>query len=254
MTRNRKLGLVAAMASLALAVVSFWTRTHTGHVIAVLPVAVLLAACASNPQLDPNYAAYVAASQATAAAQPKTPLVRITAQPGQTIEMRGVASFEVYSASGGNSAVAIAPYQPTRNEYLPLVQTGLSLVGHWLGLHELQRGAVGIANAVGNAATRGYPYVQAPAGTTITGSYNQDRHDVVDRHDSIVDRHDTTTITTTLTDRHDVTDNHTITPAPVVVQPAVITPVVLPTGGAATTTAPTSTLPTGLDFGPLPPQ
>ncbi|MCC6195701.1 MAG: hypothetical protein IT518_14655 [Burkholderiales bacterium] len=74
--------------------------------LAVAIALVVLGGCANVQSKD--YAAYLAASQ-SAASKAAEPVLRIRAQPGQTIEFRGVEVLEIYAPAAGNPATAIAP-------------------------------------------------------------------------------------------------------------------------------------------------
>jgi hypothetical protein len=84
---------------------------------------VLISACSttSNTKLNPNYQAYL---NTVSKYHPK--LVEIEAQPGQTIEMKGVAKFVVYAPS--NSAMRIQAYRPAPNPGVQITHEVLSTV------------------------------------------------------------------------------------------------------------------------------
>lgn len=129
-------------------------------------VALFLAGCAS----DKEYGAYIAAQQEAnrQAAADQKPLVRLTAQPGQTIT--GLASLEVYTPT---AAPVIQQARP--NEWVGVINTGLAVTGTVLGIHAGGIAAGRLADSVGRAGTAGYAHVQAPGSVatttnTMTGS------------------------------------------------------------------------------------
>lgn len=78
--------------------------------IVLMLIGFVLTSCATNPKLDPNYQAYLKAQQQMAQNQPK--IVEIDAQPGQTIEFKGISKFVVYNSTGGSARVAVYRSQP----------------------------------------------------------------------------------------------------------------------------------------------
>jgi len=76
-------------------------------IISLFSLLFLLSSCSSNKPIkeDPNYQAYLQTIQNY---HPK--IVEIKAQPGQTIELKGVQEFIVYAPSG--SKLNIHPYRP----------------------------------------------------------------------------------------------------------------------------------------------
>ena len=79
-------------------------------VLVVALLGVFLTACAINPKLDPNYQQYLETQKEIAQNPPK--IVEIDAQPGQTIELKGVAKFVVYNVNGHTTGVAVYRPQP----------------------------------------------------------------------------------------------------------------------------------------------
>lgn len=128
-----------------------------------LVLVLLVTGCAS----DKEYAAYIAAQQEAnrqAAAEQK-PLVRLTAQPGQTIT--GLQSLEVYTPT---SAPVIQ--QARGNEWASVVNTGLAITGTVVGIHAGGIAAARLADSVGRAGTAGYAHVQAPGAVTTNTMTN----------------------------------------------------------------------------------
>lgn len=132
--------------------------------IIALIVAITLTACAS----DKDYQTYIAAQQQanTQAAADQKPLVRLTAQPGQTIT--GLASLEVFTPT----ATPVIQ-QAQQSGWIGVAQTAVGVTGTVLGIRAAGQAAVGIADSVGRAGTAGYAHIQAPGAVTtntMTGS------------------------------------------------------------------------------------
>lgn len=129
-----------------------------------LLAAIALAGCAS----DKDYQTYIAAQQAanTQAAQDQKPLVRLTAQPGQTIT--GLASLEVFTPQA-----APVIQQAQQSGWIGVAHAAVSGSAMVLGGYVAGQAAVGLADSVGRAGTAGYAHVQAPGAVTtntMTGS------------------------------------------------------------------------------------
>ncbi len=108
--------------------------------ISLLVAVPLLTACATNPKLDPNYQQYLETQKALAQNQPK--IVEIKAQPGQTIELKGVQEFVVYaptSMNGVRIAVHRTPPNPATVIFSKLFDTALdaskSILPTYFGWH-----------------------------------------------------------------------------------------------------------------------
>jgi hypothetical protein len=114
-----------------------------------------------------SYDQYVKAQTATTelAIKEQKPLVNLTAQTGQAIT--GLASLEVYMPV---NTPQIQQQRP--NEWASVAEKGLGVVGTVMGIKAAGDAAVGIAGAVGSAATKGYEHVQAPTTTTTYTSGN----------------------------------------------------------------------------------
>lgn len=74
-----------------------------------------------------DYRAQVGGQVAIAEAQ--KPLVSIVAKDGQTIEMKGVAKFEVFAPAGGGAGAGIAPPQPKRSGWDRVESITKSIIG-----------------------------------------------------------------------------------------------------------------------------
>lgn len=173
----------------------------------IITAALALSGCAT----DGNYREYLAA-QADAnrqAAAEQKPLVRLTAQPGQSIT--GLQSLEVYTPT---AASVIQQSRP--NEWAAVAGQALGVVGTVAGIRAAGQAAVGLADSVGRAGTAGYQYVQAaPTITTTT-----DRHDVISPAPVVITPV-TPTVPTVITP--------VVVNPPVVIEPVVqITPVFVP--------------------------
>ena len=112
----------------------------------------LLSACAGQS----DYHAYLAAQQQMIrdAALAQKPLVRIEAEPGQTVT--GLKSIEVYAPTSGQPAMI---QQARPNEWVGVLGTGLQVLGVLGGIKYSGEAAVNLTRAVGNTATHGYQYV-----------------------------------------------------------------------------------------------
>ena len=125
----------------------------------------MLAGCSTKG----DYQAYLSA-QGDAnrqALDAQKPLVRITAQPGQSIT--GLASLEVYTPT---AAPVIQQARP--NEWAGVLGQGLAITGTVMGIREAGKAAVGLADSVGRAGRAGYPFIQAPqANVTTTDMSNR---------------------------------------------------------------------------------
>ncbi len=109
-------------------------------IISLLVLIPLLGACATNPKLDPNYQQYLETQKTLAQNQPK--IVEIKAQPGQTIELKGVQEFIVYAPSSTNRmriAVHRTPPNPATIIFSKLFDTALdaskSILPAYFGWH-----------------------------------------------------------------------------------------------------------------------
>lgn len=127
--------------------------------IIALLAALTLTACAS----DNDYQTYIAAQQDAnrQAATDQKPLVRLTAQPGQTIT--GLASLEVFTPT----ATPVIQ-QAQQSGWIGVAQTAVGVTGTVLGIRAAGQAAVGIADSVGRAGTAGYAHIQAPGAVTTT--------------------------------------------------------------------------------------
>jgi hypothetical protein len=128
------------------------------HLLPTLCLLSLLAGCAST-----DYSAYIRAQQYAhdKALAAQKPLVKIIAQPGQSIT--GLQSIEIYTPA---PAPVIAQSRPS--EWAGVLNTALGVAGTVLGIREAGRAASSLADSVGRSSTAGYPYVQAPQ--TIGGN------------------------------------------------------------------------------------
>ena len=155
--------------------------------------------CSHEMRMDPNYVAYLQAAKE----QPK--VIEITAQPGQTIELRGVERFTVYGPSG----VKVEQRQPEQDagatiarEFFGMVR---SAVPYAFGGFAIDRITKFGSHAVDSAGHN----------TAISGSYNTntDRHDVADSYNgdyrdigSLADDHSNRSISDSYKDRHDISN------------------------------------------------
>lgn len=145
---------------------------------------------------DMNYVAYLEALKI----QPK--ILEITAQPGQTIEFRGVQSFTVYGMNA--KAADIQPYQA------PL-STGQIVMKELFSTARvaIQYGFYGFAAdrlfSFGTAAVE-----NAGHNTSISGSYNTDRHDSGNYRDigQLQDDHSDRSVNDSYNDRHDTNSSY----------------------------------------------
>jgi len=107
--------------------------------ISLIVLALVLVSCATNPKLDPNYEKYLETQKSLAQMQPK--LVEIKAQPGQTIELKGVQEFIVYAPSSSSTHIAIhrTPPDPATVIFSKLFDTALdaskSILPAYFGWH-----------------------------------------------------------------------------------------------------------------------
>lgn len=124
-----------------------------------IAAAVLLSACASGGDYKAYLAAHSEAQRLTAETQ--KPLVELTAHTGQPIT--GLAGLRVYMPT---QAPVVQQARP--NEWAAVVGQGLSIVGTVGGIVAAGRAASSLADSVGNAATAGYGYIQAPAANVTT--------------------------------------------------------------------------------------
>ena len=151
-------------------------------------IALSLTACGSlgGSKLPPDadYASYLAAREADAANHKQSiELVKIEAQPGQQISVSGLKSVSVSMPAPPAPGVQQKETRPS--EWASVASTGLNVLGTVLGIKFTGQAAVGLANAVGNAATGSRANVTTTTTTT-------DSHPV-----------------TTTTDNHAV-DNHAV--------------------------------------------
>lgn len=122
----------------------------------------LLAGCAVP--VDPNYTNYLQV-MAKAKAQEQPPLVEMTCPAAGCV----VSSFKVYAPPGGGQQVAqIAAPVAHQDQWADVAKTliggAVQVGGYAMGA----KAALGVANAVKDAGTAGYRYVQAPGSTTTT--------------------------------------------------------------------------------------
>lgn len=125
--------------------------------ITIAILALVLAACAHDQQ----YRDYLAAQQAANAAYRPAPLFVLEAHEGQPIT--GIKRIEV-NVPGQPPIVQ----QARPSEWAQVWQSGLGTFGMLGGIYLGGRAAIGLSNSIGNAATAGYPYVQAPGAITTT--------------------------------------------------------------------------------------
>lgn len=108
--------------------------------ILLLTPVVLLAGCATS--LDPNYKAFLEYKMAA----PQKPIMELRAQPGQTVELRGVEALVVYS--NDNQQGQVMQRQP--NEWAGVWSKAIGVLGTYLGITAAGQATVDLANAVGN--------------------------------------------------------------------------------------------------------
>lgn len=111
-----------------------------------------LAGCASTG----DYQAYLAAQQAANETQQPRPILLLEGYENQPIT--GLKRVEVNLP--GHAPVI---QQARPNEWAAVVGQGLGVIGTIGGIWAGGEAAKGLAGAVGNAAGRGYQYIQAPA-------------------------------------------------------------------------------------------
>lgn len=136
-------------------------------IMLTIALALILTGCASTKP-DPNYAAYLAAHQATEAAKSQRPLFVLEGIDGQQIELKGIKKIAVYMPdTSGNGGVALPP-QPVRPWYAEIAR---DLIG---GAVAYKTGQVmwttvgALGSSIERAGTHGYQFVQAPGAVTNT--------------------------------------------------------------------------------------
>ena len=174
--------------------------------------ALALAGCAAN-----DYKQYLDAQTNLAKAGTK-PLLVLEAQPGQSIT--GLKRLEVNAPS----QAGMATLAPPKSEWAGVVRdVGVAAIGGYVGVATtglIVGGVKHLGDNIERSGTAGYPYVQAPqpnmsiggSGVIGTGSYSSN---ALSGTGAIGGNYTPTTMTT---------DNHTVTPAPVVVTPVVGAP------------------------------
>jgi hypothetical protein len=130
--------------------------------LALLPLAILTG-CA-NQQADPNYQAYLAAvnaGQAAQATQQQKPLIDIKCLPNAPCSFASITVFAP-PADTHSSQPQIAAPQPQVSPWAGVATSALGLLGNVAGYAYGAKAAIGIADALRDAGTTGYKYVQAP--------------------------------------------------------------------------------------------
>lgn len=136
----------------------------------VLLFALVLSACATKP--DPNYAAYLAAHQATEASKAQRPLFVLEGMDGQEIQLKGVKRLAVFMPdTAGSSGVALPP-QPARPWYAEVARDVIGGYVGYKGGQVMWNAVGGLGNAIERAGTHGYQFVQAPGAVTTTTTTN----------------------------------------------------------------------------------
>lgn len=126
----------------------------------LMMLAVVLAGCGTTRDFRDYLTAQHSVTELSIKEQ--KPLVRIEAQPGQQIT--GLAKIEVYAPQ------AIPQIQQARpNEWAAVANNAIDKLGGVGQVIATGRAVVGIADVVGDAATAGYGYIQAPGAVTNIG-------------------------------------------------------------------------------------
>lgn len=131
---------------------------------------ILLTGCASTKP-DANYAAYLAAQQATEASKAQRPLFILEGIEGQQIELKGIKKLAVYMPDTGTSSVA-APPQPARPWYAEVIATVVNGAVAYKTGQTMWNTVGALGSSIERAGTHGYQFVQAPGAVTTTTTTN----------------------------------------------------------------------------------
>ncbi len=124
--------------------------------------------CASTKR-DANYAAYLAAQQATEASKAQRPLFILEGIEGQQIELKGIKKLAVYMPDTGTSNVALPPQAP-RPWYAEVIGTVINGAVAYKTGQAMWNTVGALGSSIERAGTHGYQFVQAPGAVTNTAT------------------------------------------------------------------------------------
>lgn len=149
--------------------------------IVLLLIVVMLSGCVYTQHRATEASAFY-----NAQAQPKQPLFSLTAQPGETIELRGVASLTVNDPRAGEIKALPVVQSRAWSTIDRLIGAGAAYAGAKLSLDAIGEVSSLVANSAGDRSTHDDHSVHvadsyndssdnSTHGDTISGSYNTDQ-------------------------------------------------------------------------------